>query len=414
MTVSLHKKSKEKRYRDVSTRSDANLYAPLADELDDEDAIDRLLMNTGFDAENDYESPSRWAPSSEEREESVDFATVAESSMTSKIEPLITPPEEDPAITLSWPDAVQSQPKPLIADEEGTAETTDFADAPEPWTIDDDSAFSLPGASREEYLRIEDLAELEAVPRQNKLSEADLTEISIRSGQSQSSFREEAISAPRDRIASARRSFSVDEKQLLRMLDAKTKKALFLSYVALGIGIGSAVVAAFALTTTLAPKEASELPAHASLPQDAASGLDPKTGNKKTAGNQISFGPLLPVSMPASERAERGQAALNESTFDAGGQSQPFSEIFVSPEIRYTKSGWYVNLLSFRQRSDAEQQALEFMKKGIRTEIIKVEVNQARWYRLRVGGFTRQEQAMAYAEKIKKPLQLDSIWIASS
>jgi cell division septation protein DedD len=410
MTVSLHKKSKEKRYRNVSAPSDTNLDAPLTDDLDDEDAIDRLLMNTGFDAEDGHEFPPLWDELKEEWEELADFSPFTDSALVNKIEPLLTACEEDSATALSMADTDQDLPKLSPIDDIGASDIADFAIEPEPWIMDEPPAFLRAEAAGEENLHIEGPVEPEAIPRQNKLNEADLAEIPVRSGRSESFFIDEAAPAAYNPETSARPSFDVDDRQLLSALEAKAKKAILLSYIAVGISIGAAAIA---LATVQSPQGTAGLSAQAGLPKEDASGPAQKTGNGKTDGSDTSSGSLMPVSMPASEEAVQDQTALSEKTLAAGGQSQPLGEVFVSPDSQYSKSGWFVNLHSFRQRSDAEKQALEFIKKGIRTEIVAVEVNQAPWYRLRVGGFTRQEQATAYAEKIKKPLQLESIWIAS-
>jgi cell division septation protein DedD len=412
MTVSLHKKSKEKRYRNVSAPSDTNLDAPLTDDLDDEDAIDRLLMNTGFDAEDGREFSPLWDELKEAWEDPADFSPFTDSALANKIEPLLTACEEDSATALSMADTDQDLPKLSPIDDIGASDIADFAIEPEPWIMDEPPAFLRAEAAGEENLHIEGPVEPEAIPLQNKLNEADLAEIPVRSGRGESFFIDEAAPAAYKPETSARPSFDAEDRQLLSALEAKAKKAILLSYIAVGISIGSAA-AAIALATSQSPQEVSGLSAQAGLPKEDASGPAQKTGNGKSAGNDASSGSLIPVSMPVSQEAAQGQTALIEKPLAAGGQSQPLDEVFASPDFQYSKSGWFVNLHSFRQRSDAEKQALEYIKKGIRTEIVAVEVNQAPWYRLRVGGFTRQEQATAYAEKIKKPLQLESIWIAS-
>lgn len=404
MTVSLHKKSKEKRYRDVFSPSDANLYAPLAEGLDDEDAIDRLLMNTGFDAENDHESLFPWNPSIEEREDPVEFVTLTEERPTThKIEPLIT----DPGISLSLADPVQHQPEPPFADEPEAAEIIDIAVDPKSWRLGEQSALSLPGAVCEENLRIEDLIEPEAIPRPIEPIGNDPAEAPVHFGRSQPTFIDAELSpAPASGI-SERHTFRAEEKQFRNAVEAKTKKALLLGYIALGVSVGSAAVAVFALTATQPSGQASGLSAQSGLPRQETSGPAQNTGIGKTAENEASSETLLSHTMPNGGITRQTRAASFEKPIDAGGQPPSSGRAFASP-------GWFVNLISFRQRSDAEQQALQLIKKGVRTEILEVEVNQSKWYRLRVGGFTRQEQAAAYAEKIKTPLQLDSIWVTNS
>lgn len=412
MTVSLHKKSKEKRYRDVFAPSDANLYAPLTEDLEDEDAIDRLLMNTGFDAENDHEPPAPWNPWIEEREGPVDFATlVEERPAANKIEPLITLDEEAPAVSLSSIDPVQNRPEPPFADNSAAAETIDFAVESESWRLDEHSALALPGAIREEKLRIEDLVELGTIPSRIEPIEDDPAETPVPFGQSQSSSIDEEPLPVLEYGTSERRVISAEEKEFRNAMAAQTKKAFVFSCIALGISVGSAAVAVFALTATEPSRQAPGLSAQTGLPRQETSGPAQNNGIGKTAEHETPSETLLPVAMPNGGTIRQTSF---EKSFDAGSHSSSSGKAFTMPETTNAKPGWFVNLVSFRQRSDAEQQALQLIKKGVRTEIVEVEVDQSKWYRLRVGGFTRQEQAAAYAEKIKKPLQLDSIWVANS
>ncbi|MGZ8215298.1 MAG: hypothetical protein ACXWTP_12445, partial [Methylosarcina sp.] len=124
MTVSLHKKSKEKRYRNDLSPSDRDWQASLTDVLDDEDAIDRLLMNTGFDSENDFEAPELWDGSIEEHDNPIHFVNLTEQPVSDKIEPLIAAYEGGPGISLSVDETVQSQQKPSFIDE--LSEKADF------------------------------------------------------------------------------------------------------------------------------------------------------------------------------------------------------------------------------------------------------------------------------------------------
>jgi hypothetical protein len=412
MTVSLHKKSKEKRYRNDLSPSDRDWQASLTGVLDDEDAIDRLLMNTGFDSENDYEAPELWDGSIEECNDPIHFVNLTERPVSDKIEPLIAAYEDDPGIVLPVDETVQNQQKPSFTDE--LSEKADFIKVePVSCMTEDSTDFLRPGTARTENLQVENLIGLEAIPRQNKMSEAETAWNPELLGNEGSAFIDEVLPASISPINSERDSLSPEEKQLLHALEAKTKKAIRLSYLALGISIVSATAAAI-LTITQTQQGAYGLSEQVSLPEKDSSGFIKKTGNEQSAEDKASFSPLSSVSMSVSNETVPAKTVVLQGSRDSDDQAQPINEFFISREANFSKSGWFVNLLSFRQRGDAEQQAFEFMKKGIRTEIIEVEVNKATWYRLRVGGFTRQDQAAAYAQKIKKPLQLNSIWIASS
>jgi len=72
---------------------------------------------------------------------------------------------------------------------------------------------------------------------------------------------------------------------------------------------------------------------------------------------------------------------------------------------------WSVNLIAYKQDWYAKSKAAEFAQKGVPVEVIPVEVNGVTWYRLKVGGFTNKAEADAYAARVKKALNLSSVWV---
>lgn len=74
---------------------------------------------------------------------------------------------------------------------------------------------------------------------------------------------------------------------------------------------------------------------------------------------------------------------------------------------------WSVNLVSFKQQWYAKSKADEFVQKGIPVEVIEVGVDDAIWYRLRVNGFRNKEEAASYAARVKKALNLSSVWVGN-
>ncbi len=75
------------------------------------------------------------------------------------------------------------------------------------------------------------------------------------------------------------------------------------------------------------------------------------------------------------------------------------------------KSTWVVNLVSFKQEWYAKSKAEEFEKKGVPTDVIKVKVKGENWFRLRVKDFKSKYDAASYAVKVKKTLNLGSVWV---
>ncbi len=81
----------------------------------------------------------------------------------------------------------------------------------------------------------------------------------------------------------------------------------------------------------------------------------------------------------------------------------------VKPAIK--KEEWVVNLVSFKQEWYARRKAQEFDKLGVQVEVVPVVIDRQEWYRLRVRGFKSQSEATEYAVKVKKTLNLSSVWV---
>ncbi len=75
------------------------------------------------------------------------------------------------------------------------------------------------------------------------------------------------------------------------------------------------------------------------------------------------------------------------------------------------KAKWVVNLVSFKQEWYAKRKAEEFEKKGIPAKVEQVKIKGKQWFRLRVKGFKSKYEAAAYAVKVKKTLNLSSVWV---
>jgi cell division protein FtsN len=75
------------------------------------------------------------------------------------------------------------------------------------------------------------------------------------------------------------------------------------------------------------------------------------------------------------------------------------------------KAKWVVNLVSFKQEWYAKRKAEEFEKKGIPAKVEQVKIKGKQWFRLRVKGFKSKYEAAAYAVKVKKILNLSSVWV---
>lgn len=74
---------------------------------------------------------------------------------------------------------------------------------------------------------------------------------------------------------------------------------------------------------------------------------------------------------------------------------------------------WVVNLVSFKQRWYTDKKVENFSQQGIPTEVISIDVNGVKWFRIRAVGFYSKAAARDYAEKAKKVLNLSSVWVSA-
>lgn len=78
------------------------------------------------------------------------------------------------------------------------------------------------------------------------------------------------------------------------------------------------------------------------------------------------------------------------------------------------QDNWVVNLVAFKQDWYAKRKAEEFSGKGVPAKVAKSESKGETWYRLSVDGFKSQYEAAAYAARVKKSLNLDSVWVSKN
>lgn len=81
------------------------------------------------------------------------------------------------------------------------------------------------------------------------------------------------------------------------------------------------------------------------------------------------------------------------------------------PRAAAPSASWSVNLISFKQDWYANRKAAEFSRQGVPAKVIPVQVKGETWYRLSVTGFKSRDEASAYAARVKRTHNLDSVWI---
>jgi len=87
----------------------------------------------------------------------------------------------------------------------------------------------------------------------------------------------------------------------------------------------------------------------------------------------------------------------------------------VKPSKQTTAAAkWGVNLVAFKQEWFAKSKAAEFARLGVFAEVIPVHEKNTTMYRLRVGGFKSKADAFSNTDRIKKALNLDSVWVSDN
>ena len=76
------------------------------------------------------------------------------------------------------------------------------------------------------------------------------------------------------------------------------------------------------------------------------------------------------------------------------------------------KIEWVVNLAAFKQRWYTDKKVEDYQSKGIRAEVLVIDIGGVDWFRIRVGGFNNKNDAWEYAKKVKPILNLSSVWVS--
>ncbi|MCF7964657.1 MAG: SPOR domain-containing protein [Methylobacter tundripaludum] len=124
---------------------------------------------------------------------------------------------------------------------------------------------------------------------------------------------------------------------------------------------------------------------------------------------------------PAKVEAAHETAAAKEKTQPETVKAKPIAaeKIVVKQEPVKEKrqeapGKWGVNLVAFKQEWFAKSKAAEFARQGVFAEVIPVREKNTTMYRLRVGGFKSKQEAQANTDKIKRALNLDSVWVSDN
>jgi cell division septation protein DedD len=72
---------------------------------------------------------------------------------------------------------------------------------------------------------------------------------------------------------------------------------------------------------------------------------------------------------------------------------------------------WAINLVSFQREVDAERFVIKASSKGVATEINQATMDEKKYWRVQIPGFTSYDEASSNASKVQHKLGLNDVWI---
>jgi len=362
------------------------------DEIPNEDdAIDRLLVNAGFDHNDELELDN----------EDQNAVLIDNSSCANEVDLTL----EEQKVMFANPGIIYSSGTELALDKDAT---NDFFENEE-----------TPGTAKQEEAIIETNYPEKALESLNNAT-GTITLSAVSSEQ-------------------------VNIKRQIKDYENKIKKAAIITYTSLGLGI-VAILSTVVMGIVVSSMQAkvSKLSELVSILEEDMSVVAEKDSdmeindsdtsneqlNQKNKGlpeqseeqQQVSSG-ILERDMPALLTK---QSTIYKSVDNRHNRS-PLQEKKTMPEATVKKisaekktnniqraAGWSVNLTAYDDLGYAKSKAAKFIQKDIPVIVKAVDMNNSTWYRLTVGGFKNKEDATSYAAKIKKLLNLNTVFVGNS
>ena len=227
-------------------------------------------------------------------------------------------------------------------------------------------------------------------------------------------------------------------KKLINDCEVKVKKAAVISYASLAFGLvallAMAVMAAMVFREQTKISKLSDL---VTILEEDMGGIAGKNADLVIDNSDISVDRLnykagaLPARSeePAQQLAGASKkkitaVAAKPATVNRANDKPPAKRV---PEKKKTReaavkkrsaekkptkvhpAAWSVNLAAYKDLSSAKTKAATLVKKGVPVKVVANAKNNTTRYRLRVGGFKNKAEAASYSAKIKKSLNLNSV-----
>ena len=230
-----------------------------------------------------------------------------------------------------------------------------------------------------------------------------------------------------------------EQRKLAKSLKENSSKPPMLTYIALGIAVLSlltgGILGAMSMGSGSNVEELTELVATLEEEIEILTANNSKTGGKQMDEKiKLLIAKDEFLNNKLDEVSDASQSIFLKSVFDdlvkqSDLSKQDVTELKIKVDKleqrkpsrvkkriktkkNIAKKGWIVNLVSFKQKWYAKNKLREFKNKGVTADLIQVKVKGETWYRLRVKGFKNKNEADGYAVKVKKTLNLGSVWVA--
>jgi len=124
----------------------------------------------------------------------------------------------------------------------------------------------------------------------------------------------------------------------------------------------------------------------------------------------------LPVAGKTSLTTQADSDTDKSSTVTSSDKNTKSMQTTVDPKIhsRETnedKGTWSINLVSFQREVDAERFVVKARSKGVATEINQATINEKKYWRVQISGFSSSDEASRNASVVQHKLGLNDVWI---
>lgn len=216
-----------------------------------------------------------------------------------------------------------------------------------------------------------------------------------------------------------------------------------LAYIANGIAMTALLVGAglgLSNQSQLAEFQKTVEPQLTALPASDAANQALKTQLDELASNQLNTANQIAELNKANEGVAKSAEELNKQIAKLSSQNKQLNDeldnlqsklnsvekikaasvVTAPPAVSKVETkkpepvasaNWSVTLMGSKHDWYAQRKADEYASKGFPAKIVKGQNKGESWYRLSVDGFNSQQEADAYAAKVRKNLNLDSVTV---